>query len=452
MSAPDRDGSRADEQGPSDGPEEQRDGDTYTFLWRSSRYGLRLTNLSDERDGLEGEVTAFAAPRGAGKRTLVHTGRLRLLGTNSKRDLARHLDEQTKSVGFDGNPFDWRLYVEVACHRTIEQYRQGEPVIELADVEPKPQAYVIEGVIPERRTSLLIGDGASTKSIQALAMGLAVVTGRAVGPYTPLVQGHVLYVDAETDEDEQAERLDRLARGVGLPGIPRGFYYQRQLRSLVQSRQGLRDAVSRTRALLTVVDSAGAVAAGSLNEDQVAIAITNALRTIGDTTRLIVSHVSKATAAQDRGRGRAYGNVYFENYARSVLELKREGTDPADFAVGVYHRKVNRGPLRAPFAVRVRFDDPMGPITLREGRITESPILANYGSDADQIVAAVEAAGGVIEFPQLVEATGLKESTLRYRLRLLPQIVKLPDPTGRDGGGRNHPSRYALRSDRREFA
>src|SRR4030095_15636273 len=214
---------------------------------------------------------------------------------------------------------------------------RGEPVIELADVTPRPQSWLLDGVLPEGRTSLLFGDGMSTKSIQAVAMALAVVTGRAIGPYRPTMTGPVLYADAETDEEEQAERAHRIALALGLPGVPRGFFYQQQLRSLVSSRQGLRDAIDATGAVFVVLDSAGALANGSLNEDQVAIAMSNALRALGRVTRLVISHVSKATAAQEKGRGRAVGSIFFENYARSLLEARREGQDATRLLGGLYH-------------------------------------------------------------------------------------------------------------------
>lgn len=421
-------------------PTEVREGDSYVFVWADSGYGLSVTNVVEDREGVDAEVTAFCevAPN---KRVLVHTSRLRLLGTNSKRDFAKHLHELTKSVGRDGKQFDWRVYLEVTAHRTRALYRQGEPIVELADVTPQPQAYLIEEIVPEGRTSLMIGDGSSTKSMQAVAMGLAVVTGKKIGPYRPLKKGPVLYVDAETDEEEQAERAHRIALGVGLMGVPRGFHYQRQLRSLTQSRQGLRDSVDSLGAIFVILDSAGAMANGSLNEDQVAIAVTNALRSLGGVSRLLISHVSKMTAAQDRGRGRAYGNVYFENYARSILEVRREGSNKTDFLVGVYHRKVNRGALRDSFAVQMSFEDPMGPIRMREGRITDSPELAGYGDHADTIVAAIEAAGGAIDFTTLQEETGLKASTLRLRLKAMTNVVQLGA-----GGGRGHAARYGLRA------
>jgi hypothetical protein len=426
---------------PTVGPTETREAEAYVFRWPTG-YGLKLSNITEDREGLEAEAAAFGESRG--RRVLVHTARLRLLGTNSKRDLARHLHEQTKSLGLNGSEFDWKTYIEVAAHRTREMFREGEPVVELADVTPVPQEYLLDAIIPAGRTSLIFGDGSSTKSIQAMAMAMAVATGLAVGPYKPLTCGPVLYLDAETDSEEQSERADRIARGLGLPGTPRGLHYQQQLRSLTQSRAGILAAAERIGAVFVIVDSAAAVANGSVNEDQVAIAIMNALRNLRAITRLLISHVSKAVAAQEKGRGRAMGNIYFENYSRSILEAKRVGTDKADFEVGLYHRKLNRGALRDAFAVRMRFDDPMGPITFQERRITEIPELASYGNDAEQILSAFVAAGGAINLPDLVIATGMKESTLRYRLAKMPNRV-----TQIAGGkGRGNIARYALLSER----
>lgn len=420
-------------------PLESRTGESFAYRWTASGFGIGLSSLHEGREGIEGEVVCWIEAQG--KRSLLHNGRVRLLGTNSKRDLARHLGEQTKSIGVDGKLVDWRVMIETACARTIIQYREGDPVLDLSEVEAKPQRYLIEGIIPEGRTSLLVGDGASAKSFAALTMGLCIALGRQIGPFVPTQKGPVLYLDAETEEEEQAERATRICMALGLDGVPPGvLHYQRIRTSLSQARQGILKAIQQTGAKMVILDSAGAVAGGSMNDDQVAIGLTNALRTLGDVTRLLISHVSKATAGQTSGRGRVYGNVFFENYARSVLEARREGKLPNDFLVGIYHRKVNRGALRNPFAMRLKFVDPSGPISIESANITESTELSGFGGTADTIVATLLANGSAMSFAELQEETGIPRSTLQRQLKKLPTVHLVGE-----GGGRGNLVRVILK-------
>ena len=81
-----------------------------------------------------------------------------------------------------------------------------------------------------------------------------------------------------------------------------------------------------------------------------------ALRTLAPAARLLLAHVSKASADAS-GPARAYGSVFVNNLARSAWELRRAREDDGadDLVVALHHRKVNRGKLHPPLGLRFCF-------------------------------------------------------------------------------------------------
>lgn len=81
--------------------------------------------------------------------------------------------------------------------------------------KPVPaREWLVEGLIPSRTVTLLGGDGGTGKSLLALQLALASVTG---GPWigNAVTGGPVVYFSAEDDEDELHRRLDDILRATG---------------------------------------------------------------------------------------------------------------------------------------------------------------------------------------------------------------------------------------------
>ncbi|MFN4128948.1 MAG: AAA family ATPase [Paracoccaceae bacterium] len=77
-----------------------------------------------------------------------------------------------------------------------------------------PREWLVEGLVPSRTVTLLGGDGGTGKSLLALQLALASVTG---GPWitNPVNGGPVVYFSAEDDEDELHRRLDDILQATG---------------------------------------------------------------------------------------------------------------------------------------------------------------------------------------------------------------------------------------------
>lgn len=78
-----------------------------------------------------------------------------------------------------------------------------------------PRQWMVDGLIPSRTVTLLGGDGGTGKSLLALQLAVASVTG---GPWinSPVSSGPVVYFSAEDDEQELHRRLDDILRAAGL--------------------------------------------------------------------------------------------------------------------------------------------------------------------------------------------------------------------------------------------
>lgn len=75
--------------------------------------------------------------------------------------------------------------------------------------------WLVEGLIPMHKVTLLGGDGGTGKSLLALQLSAAVATGgQWIG--RSVTAGHAAYYSAEDDDDELARRIDDVARGAGL--------------------------------------------------------------------------------------------------------------------------------------------------------------------------------------------------------------------------------------------
>ena len=402
-----------------------------------SRYGLSFTSFSDHRDGTEAECRVWIQPEGIAERVILSHSLVKLLGPNVKRDLVRSLAEKS-------GKYPWATVIEIACQRALGSWREGKPAVDLADVMVTSQKWIIEGFMPDRVTSSIFSDGASGKSYIMTACAVAIASGIPIGPFVPLIQGNVLIINAETDEHEYAERVARICDGAGI-AIPRGLVHQEQLRPLVQSVRAITAQVKEVQPVFGIIDSAGALAHGSLNNDDVAIPMTNALRqSFGPIGRCLITHTSKASAAQENGHGTAVGSAFFRNYVRSQWEARRE-TDgnPTTFSVALIHIKSNRGAKQPDFTTNFDFDDPNGPVTLYRGRITDNSDLARYASKPAHIT-AVLLKSGALTLTDLASETGMSESTLRRSMREMTNIIAFPISDGR--GGRGLQTTYGVRS------
>jgi len=405
----------------------ERTGDGYGFVWHGYGFAVGFDQLRQERWGLTGEihVRTSLALAATGRPGHLFSGIYNLSKLEDRDKLAKALSANTVEV-------PWTDLLEVARVEATRLHRQGEPALRLRDVAHLPQRFLFDPFVPAEQTSVLYGDGASTKSTFARVLALAYATGKRFGPIRPTGYGTVLVLDYETEAEEWAEGMRRLAAGIGLPEIPERVYYRRQWRPIADDQAQIRAEIARTGASYLIVDSMLLALGADVAPDAVA-PFYNALRSFAGTTSTVLTHVNKTDSQQTRGIPDPYGSIFVKNLGRSLWFLKREeGDDGTSFEVALIHRKVNRGPLYKPVGFRWTFSDPDGPITLEETDPMDNPVLSAHGSIAQRIEAALH--GGSLDTKTLADVVGApiaSTNTVAARLVKSGRLIQLGGSRGR---------------------
>src|SRR5262249_55873351 len=154
---------------------------------------------------------------------------------------------------------------------------QGSPTIVLKARPSEGPRFLVDPVLPLGDTTVLFGDGGTGKGLTAVALTLAAAAGAALpGGIKALARGPVLYLDWESTEDDIAERLYLLGRGLGC--ATEGVYYRRMSRGVADEVTVLRGEASRLGVKLVVVDSFAPACGAEPEGADAAIRAMNALR------------------------------------------------------------------------------------------------------------------------------------------------------------------------------
>jgi hypothetical protein len=337
--------------------------DTFEYYFEGDGVRLIFTNVRESSGDLLAELDVQGqGPAGWGH--LLGPVRVNLVSTQARTTLERHLRDRMSS------PVPWALRLEETFTRTVRTWRTGQPVVDLADVLPRGGSpYLVTRLLPRGETTVIFGDGGTLKSALALATALAVCTGTPLARgLVPTATSNVLLVDYETSDEEQHDRLSSMARGWGLDSIPRGIYYLGQARSVVDDISRFRREVARNDIGFLITDSLLPAAGDDAKDDRVAVATMNALRSLGpEVTRLAITHITKAAAADRAGRATPYGNVMWQNLARSAWEVRLAESQREENAayVGLYHPQGQPRPLVPPH--RPQVDLRAGPVAALGG-------------------------------------------------------------------------------------
>jgi hypothetical protein len=246
---------------------------------------------------------------------------------------------------------------------------------------PSPREYVVQGIAPKGHTTTIFGDGGSAKSVLALSLATAVAGGAEKWLGRNVQNGPVLYGDFELDADEQRRRAYQVARGVGLGKPPHDLLYVSCLgRRTGDALPGCLDACVEEGVGLFIIDSLGIALQGDAGDARDVIAFHNdylePFRAAG-ITLLVIDHQGKTQAGERYQGKRAFGSVYKENLARSVLQVEPGDRGTGLLTVKVRQTKHNFGPKAEPFGVRLDFSEER--ITLDEQPLDASA-LAQEGT------------------------------------------------------------------------
>ena len=398
-------------------PEFQSNGGIYLFHWKPEGIKIRIDRLlEDSKLTVAAEVTVTAEEQG--EWLILHRARLNLTSTNSQTAFTKKLTS-VKNKDKQKLEVDWATIIGQASVKTLDWYRQGEPVITLGQLNPIPAVeWLVYPIIVKGEHNILFGDGGTGKSYIANFLALLVQFNYACLDLVPQ-QGNVLFLDWEADRETLERRTFALKQGLGIQE-KKSFLYRFCEQPLPYDIEQIRSIVIDNNISLVIADSAGMAAGVDGEYHSTAIKYIRALRTLR-TTVLSIDHIAKNEGSVP------FGSVYKRNLARSAFEIKHsQHPGQQDLYVGLFHRKMNEGKLQEPMGFHIHFEgqDPGG-VTVEKQDILSVPELADGLTLKER--ARKELSSGAMSVEALADALQGSEQTIRrilyrYRNKLFIQL------------------------------
>lgn len=170
-------------------------------------------------------------------------------------------------------------------------------------------------------------------------------------PREPL---NTLIIDYELDADVQAERAQKVARGLNLTGIPENLHYYAPTKAAARALPEFRGLIKRHDIRFVIIDSWGASGVDGGNPEDTTAFLAE-LRNLGIAT-LTLDHQAKIQTGENYDNKTAFGSVYKFNMCRSVFQLSKIGESKNPMTLKLRHKKSNFGPLVDDLVLDVHFE------------------------------------------------------------------------------------------------
>lgn len=349
--------------------------DEVIYAWQEEGVAVAFSRLRETDTGLiKGHLTAESIrPEAQGHIWWTYA----TLSTSTDRDrLVKKLEGFAPRAGQL-----WERDIDRCFEDVAKRFTRVPESVDLADVTEPSLAteYLFTPVAPSGQVCLLLADQGATKSYLMLYLAVCTATGResVFGP--PSRIGPVVYFDWEVDETTARRRLAWICRGMDMD-VPRNVRYLAMAtrgRLMDRSRE-MRQEITRTEAVLAIVDSLTFATGADLNSTEFSGPTMVAIGALGeDVTKLVSAHHSKmgrrANADDDVS---VMGSGLFEFRARAIWRMRREVEGTTEFNVGMSFRKMSDGQHFDPLAYRVSFDNEHRMVIFGKARVDESAELA----------------------------------------------------------------------------
>jgi AAA domain len=400
--------------------------DSHFYSYEECDVEVRLERFHEDRyGGISAEVAVSAMREPS--RGLLHRGRVNLLGSGSRRTFLSGL--QSRINGFH-NDIDFGAILEQVSAKSVDHYREGEPSVDLREVESdRRPSFLLRPFVERGGASLIFADGGSGKSIVAMAIAVSAASGVAVVGEPVGEPCAVLYLDWEADQYAHTERLRAICAASGMPVPP--IHYRRQVSSLSESVNTIRKEVATKGVGLVIIDSLGAARGDEPESAAVTIKLFTAARSLG-IPWLGIDHVSKSAGDKTK----PFGSVYSHNLARLTWSMDRhqeEGDD--EIVVALVNTKRNSGKALRRQAYRIRFesdaDEHLEAVHFNACDVRDIPEFAAKLPAKSRILNVLR--DGKQATSAVVELTGLSDTIARARLNELRRsgaVVRMGEEWG----------------------
>ncbi|NBV88326.1 MAG: hypothetical protein EBR88_02250 [Betaproteobacteria bacterium] len=227
----------------------------------------------------------------------------------------------------------------------------------LANTEPEPTSWRLDGWLPEGTVTLLSANGGVGKSNLSLQLGVALTQGK---PFMNIqtATSKVLVLSGEDEARTVHFRVANICNDLGLPmsslrdclvvyDLTQADCVLWRDGHVTERMQWLADTAVRTKAQVIVIDNASDVFADNENDRTAVRGFMRALNLIARVTGaavLLLAHVDKASVRSGAGMDSMTtfsGSTAWNNSARSRWAMYRD-----EQAVVLRHEKCNLGPLQ----------------------------------------------------------------------------------------------------------
>ncbi|MDZ4250932.1 MAG: AAA family ATPase [Candidatus Nanopelagicales bacterium] len=404
-------------------------------------YGDLQANFSRLREeagrqfgGLNGEVSISTTLPGVPPH--LHEARINLSSTSGRDTLLKAIKSRVKGGALVETLED---FVEYACVMTLRAFRQGTPLLNLANVTYQPVPFAVEKVFPLDKRCQLYAPAENFKTTLGMAFLQDIATGLPMLGFA-VTEGPVAYIDWETDENDASNIWHRLARGRDYP-VP-DLLYLRAHRPIWEEAESLAPQLAREGVKAVLLDSAFWACGANPNDQEKVGTMFQGIDALGRLTSILLNHTGAAESGKKRRRH--YGLEHFRNAVRASWELRKADTPGAEWiSLGLYRDKLNMLAPEPPFGFRIRFTPYDGPIYVErdDKTVSATPELDESRPISERVKTHL-LAHGMTSPLDLAKALGELPNAIHQAVRRLGnQIV-------REGNGRT--VRYGMAARREE--
>lgn len=299
---------------------------------------------------------------------------LNLLSVSSRDQCRREIEH----VLGKGPEHQWVKLISRAVTKAKDAYLNVDRSISTADMTaPEVLEFIIPDICVVDGINILFGNGSAGKTW--LLMWAAICVARGI-PFLgrPTKRLNVLYADCETGQSTYAYRMRRLCAGAGLTleDVRNVRFWNGKGLPLADQVAGIRRTCDEHEIGLICLDHLAAACGGDANEQSVASALANAVGKIGLPV-LALAHVTGADIRNPEAVEKPFGSIFWHNNARrTTFVLRQQEAESSIAELGLYPKKVNDGRWPAPYAARIVFEDPSGPITMDAGDLRANSVLS----------------------------------------------------------------------------
>lgn len=228
--------------------------------------------------------------------------------------------------------------------------------IALADHAPEPVSWIIEGLIPDCFPSIIFAREGIGKSFLAALLAIEACQGGGSFLGHNYSEGplNALYVDYEMSAGIHYERAVKIARGLGLPGIPRNFFYFAPDVPVMEALPKIGRLIKLHGIKFLIVDSWTAAGLDAF-DPKVAADYFAGMRSLG-VASLTIDHEKKSQSGTDSGNDSFYGGVHKLTQSRSAFRLTRIGEGQSPVGLRLRQIKNSFGARAEDMAFDVSFE------------------------------------------------------------------------------------------------